>query len=826
MGGFVTREKLDIGETDALQYQLYNTLSHVTFSWNMFKVFKASGIEGNHQLSSNPTFVNGPWSVYAAKNKSTKKKCSVFIFNKKQFESNLSRSGLLNNRNRQQILSDCFNVLQQYVANLVKFKHPNILNVLEPLEDHKSKCLFVTEYVISDLETFTKERPDDTPVEEIIVTKGLLQVSNAIKFLHENQNLCHLNIQPNTILITENFDWKLSGFSFIQPCDSSKDFFLDTFDQRMPKFTNVSFRFSSPNLILNHKLDYSNDLFSLGLLIHYLFSAKYLLHTDNTFQEYETEIKRLNYVLRSSSALNNPEFRHIPQSHKHLTMLLLNQQSSSDNAIELEDSVTINTVISDQIFQSELIKILNFVDELQAATVEEKCIFLTTLKAHLHQFPKTLLLNKFVPLLTSTLLSPYLSTSMSKKNQASKIQLSAEDERLIVLSLENLFLASSQISQLSFSENVFPYLEQVLLLNLASANVALAKGIPLVESKLGLPSQSSYKDSYTKFQVSLFHNSMDTSEIEPQEAVLSTLIDFIKYQPYHTISQKFLPMISEQFAKTTSFKVKNLTIHAFITLITFEPNPLDDFVIVEKILPIVQATSVKNFNNVSILSNVINLYHVMFVKLSETLISFGSEKMDLGVIMERVLFELWKLLRYVPDKKEAANLKSILDQIQAFVFSKAISSLPEEIPKKTQPSQRTKDDTEFGDFDSNVIESRQRHVVAPQDDLLDSTQNKNLPSENIHSNFVPVVPSTSTILKPKTPLVLRPNKPSPNGTLEVKNTVSNTQTPASTPQIDWSASRNATSEPEAQKLPPGFSAGIIQPNRVKPKPKTNDQRLI
>lgn len=180
----------------------------------------------------------------------------------------------------------------------------------------------------------------------------------------------------------------------------------------------------------------------------------------------------------------------------------------------------------------------------------------------------------------------------------------------------------------------------------------------------------------------------------------------------------------------------------------------------------------------------------------------------------------------MPDKKEAANLKSILDQIQAFVFSKAISSLPEEIPKKTQPSHRSKDDTEFGDFDSNVIESKQRHVVAPQDDLLDSTQNKNLPSENIHSNFVPVVPSTSTILKPKTPLVLRPNKPSPNGTLEVKNTVSNTQTPASTPQIDWSASRNATSEPEAQKLPPGFSAGIIQPNRVKPKPKTNDQRLI
>ncbi|GME91308.1 unnamed protein product [Ambrosiozyma monospora] len=257
----------------------------------MFKVFKTTGIEGNYSISSNPLFVsNGCWTIYPAKHKTTKKKCSVWQFNKKEWETRLMNNGLMNRSNKQMVQSDIFEAVKNYISNLAKFKHPNFLTVIEPLEDHKSRILFVTEYVVNDLQTLNKSQLD-----EIIITKGLLQIANALKFLHQSVHTVNLNINPSSIFITENFDWKMSGLQFIENLENGiAERYIDPLDSRLPAFLSIDFQFSSPNLLLKHNVDYVNDLFSLGCLIYYLFNdgGHLIACSNSSLLEYERSFNR------------------------------------------------------------------------------------------------------------------------------------------------------------------------------------------------------------------------------------------------------------------------------------------------------------------------------------------------------------------------------------------------------------------------------------------------------------------------------------------------------------------------------------------------------
>lgn len=46
-------------------------------------------------------------------------------------------------------------------------------------------------------------------LDELAIQKGLLQVSEALDFLHNTANSVHLDIQPSSVLINSKGDWKL-----------------------------------------------------------------------------------------------------------------------------------------------------------------------------------------------------------------------------------------------------------------------------------------------------------------------------------------------------------------------------------------------------------------------------------------------------------------------------------------------------------------------------------------------------------------------------------------------------------------------------------------
>ncbi|CDK28713.1 unnamed protein product [Kuraishia capsulata CBS 1993] len=691
----------------------------------MFKVFRSSAIESNYAVSTNPLFVSDPWTIYPAKHKVSKKNCSVFSFNKKNFESLMVRQGVLGKSNKSVFLEDCYKVLENYITNLSRFKHPNILTVLEPLEDHKSRMLFVTEYVTSDLTNFPKQDLD-----EIIISKGLLQISNGVKFLHQNAHMVHLNIQPSSIFVNESFDWKLSGFNFVKP-DTVSEYYVDKPDSRMPSFLSLNLCFCSPELVMGHTLSYNADLFSLGCLIFYLFNSKTdldtstLLKYDGTsLSTYERSVTKMKTAISGQISVPGVQtmFRNIPNNYLDMFVRLISLYESSQDSIDLGNHLTIDELIESKIFNNDLIKILNVIDEFQTMTITEKIVFFRNLKKSINYFPKALLLNKFLPVLTDVLVPYFPDESRSKKTAA--VQIGADDETLISLVLDNLLYLSKDLSQLSFNDKVFTNLQKLLKLDLASCKLSMIDHLRLIQDRLGLSTVESGRQSETfaAFLVQLFEQSVvlrpnqQQALLQMQEHALLNLSLFLQFQSYTTITHKLFPLICDIFAKTTSLKVKNLTIKSFILLIgdgskvnsRTDDKFLDNYLIIDKLLPVIQKTSVKNFKNSQILTNMVSLYHHIFLKMSSTMKSMNLDRNGssiLDIIMEQVFFELWKLSKFVHSKRDLDEVLSIIRSVQEFLVEKSTEAVVKKEANSTALSTVTSndelnDEDEFGDFDS------------------------------------------------------------------------------------------------------------------------------
>lgn len=118
--------------------------------------------------------------------------------------------------------------LKKEVSCLARLRHPNILELVEPVEDTRGGGLqFVTESVSASLASLLREKDDqeraagvgsrssryitedshgarrrrELEIDELEIQKGLLQISKALEFLHDNAGLVHGNLTPEGILV-------------------------------------------------------------------------------------------------------------------------------------------------------------------------------------------------------------------------------------------------------------------------------------------------------------------------------------------------------------------------------------------------------------------------------------------------------------------------------------------------------------------------------------------------------------------------------------------------------------------------------------------------
>lgn len=503
------------------------------------------------------------------------------MFDKKRFENYLLNYGIIKSKNSSQdkiVIQEAYEVLRNQVSNLAKLKHPNILALVEPLEEHSKNFMFVTEYVTGSLDSVFGNGDEETNFfkghvrEDIIIQRGILEVTQALEFIHNRASFVHLDIQPRSIFINENSDWKVSGLGHLIKLPqgtNTSEYYLPQYDPRVPSFVHLELDYTAPEIVLDNTLSFKNDYFSLGLLVYMLYSGKSLFHTENSTSQYRDEYTKFERRLATLSW--DSIFSKLPENLRHCMPNLMNRDvfSRYDNISEFLES---------QFFQDPLIKTLIFLDDLPTKSNEEKLLFLKGLVELLPQFPVTLLQRKLL-----TVLLELLNLLCKDK---------VLDSSCISMDVLLIIKIGSTLSQLTFQERIFPVISNKVNfpILLQSATFSLIDNLSTLKEKL---KKDDFLEVIAKPLLTYTFNDMDNeSAIAAQEKLLENLSLISELFEFLTIKNFLVPLISNLFTKTTSLTVKIASVSCFQSLI--ESKSLDTDIICDDVLPLFRSMKTRD----------------------------------------------------------------------------------------------------------------------------------------------------------------------------------------------------------------------------------------
>jgi SCY1-like protein 2 len=188
----------------------------------------SSNINSNYTVAPSASCTSGPWKIYDAKKKSTGKAVSVFVFDRKSLDSHSGSLGRSSAASIKRATEEVIERLKKEASSLARLRHPNILELVEHVEETRNGGLqFATEAVTVSLSGLLLEKDEqersggvggrpsryvtedpeggrrrrELEIDELEIQKGLLQISKALEFLHENAGLVHGNLTPDAVFV-------------------------------------------------------------------------------------------------------------------------------------------------------------------------------------------------------------------------------------------------------------------------------------------------------------------------------------------------------------------------------------------------------------------------------------------------------------------------------------------------------------------------------------------------------------------------------------------------------------------------------------------------
>ncbi|KAH7312329.1 kinase-like domain-containing protein [Stachybotrys elegans] len=590
------------------------------------KSISATNISANYSVSPNPTSTAGPWKIYDAKKKSTGKTYSVFVFDKKSLDAHGSSLGRSGASSFKKSVEEVVDRLKKEASSLAKLRHPSILELVEPVEETRGGGLqFVTEAVTASLASLLQEKDDqersggpggrssryvtedadgvrrrrEFEIDELEIQKGLLQISKALEFLHENAGLVHGNLTPDAVLINAKSDWKISGLSFCSPAENStKPSSIQpislhevlNLDPRLPKFVQLNLDYTSPDFIMDNNLTPSADMFSLGLLSVALYNSPHRSPLES-----HGSISTYKRVFSSSSSVpsTNNNFlasRPLPRelSHHVLPRLITRRPAQRMTAREFQES---------EFFDNILVSTIRFLDTFPAKTPNEKSQFLRGLNKVLPSFPKSVMEKKVLPALLDEL----------------------KDKDLLSLILQNVFKIIDLLpsSRRAFGDRVRPALKDIFVTNAKQAqekDAARDAGLMIVLENMAVITENCPGKEFKDDILPIVFAAIECPTHSIIDAALRTLPVVLPALDFSTIKNELFPVIAMVFSKTTSLAIKVRGLQSFVILCggsteaaaddglnglgtenkkTSSSSALDKYTMQEKIVPLIKAIKTK-----------------------------------------------------------------------------------------------------------------------------------------------------------------------------------------------------------------------------------------
>ncbi|KAK7418558.1 Protein kinase domain-containing protein ppk32 [Neonectria punicea] len=595
-----------------------------------FKSISATNITGNYSISSTPTSTAGPWKIYDAKKKSTSKPYSVFVFDRKSLDSHGNSLGRSGAASFKKTVEEVVERLKKEASSLAKLRHPSILELVEPVEETRGGGLqFVTEPVTASLSSVLQDKDEqeraggpggrssrfvtedadgvkrrrELEIDELEIQKGLLQISKALEFLHENAGLVHGNITPDAVLINAKAcqsDWKLSGLAFCSPPEGSDKptsiqgislYEVLNMDPRLPKAVQLNLDYTSPDYVVDNNINSSADMFSLGLLSVALYNSPHgsPLECNGSLSTY----KRLFQASSNIPSTNNNflSSRPLPKelSYQVLPRLITRRPAQRMTAREFQQS---------EYFDNILVSTIRFLDAFPAKTPNEKSSFMRGLLKVLPSFPKSVMEKKVLPALLDEL----------------------KDRDLLSLILQNIFKIIELLpsARRAFGEKVRPALREIFVANAKQAqekDPARDAGLMVVLENLSPIAKNCSGKEFKDDMLPVILAAIECPTHSIVDAALRSLPVVLPVLDFSTIKNELFPVIAAVFSKTNSLAIKVRGLRAFVILCggtneqggiddglnglpttnrkTSSSSALDKYTMQEKIVPLVKVIKTK-----------------------------------------------------------------------------------------------------------------------------------------------------------------------------------------------------------------------------------------
>ncbi|KAF2638157.1 hypothetical protein P280DRAFT_406108 [Massarina eburnea CBS 473.64] len=552
------------------------------FASDLSKSF-TSNITNNYTLSSEPTSFAGPWKIYDAKKKSTKKPASVFVLEKKALDP--PGGGSLGGRSGGSALKraqeEVVERLKKEASSLARLRHPNILELVEPVEETRGGGLmFATEPVTASLagllqdkdeqekaggvggrrsryvveEADGQKRRRELEIDELEIQKGLLQVAKGLEFLHESAGLVHANLTPDAIFVNAKSDWKISGLGFCTPPENSTKPTSVTpislsealnHDARLPPYVQLNIDYTSPDFVMDGSITPAADMFSLGMLIIALYNSPHKSPLE--FHGSQSSYKR---AFSSSSSVPNKtnnfmSSQPMPREVVNgvLDRLITRRPAQRLNAQEFQQA---------GYFDNILVSTIRFLDSLPAKTPNEKTQFMRGLPRILKEFPKSVMEKKVLPALLEEM----------------------KDRELLALVLQNVFkiITTLPSGKRAFTERVIPKLRETFLTASKTVGVVQERdslkeaGLMIVLENVNVAAQNCGGKEFKDDILPIINYALESPTHSLVDAALRTLPVALPILDFSTTKNELFPVIAAIFAKTSSMGIKIRGLEAFKSL--------------------------------------------------------------------------------------------------------------------------------------------------------------------------------------------------------------------------------------------------------------------
>ena len=218
---------------------------------------------------------------------------------------------------------NCLTLLRHGVLSLCRLQHPRILSVERRLEESSYSLVFVTERIQGSVDYLLSKKDVETDSScglfDVELRYGLLQIAEALAFLHDQAKMFHHNLTPLSIAVTDKGSWKLAGLEFSTKPDDDNFRWMENY----PTLAAPCPAYIPPELFENKIIDTARDSFAFGVLLYRCYGGQTIVDCS----VYDAQ----RVLAQEKSKYNNPSLLHrLPvEVRDHVKLLLSHQRELS-----------------------------------------------------------------------------------------------------------------------------------------------------------------------------------------------------------------------------------------------------------------------------------------------------------------------------------------------------------------------------------------------------------------------------------------------------------------------------------------------------------------